>query len=73
MQFIHLLTNDETIHIGHSQESETFDIQTADYIDQATGRPIMLIDTPGFDDSREGITDTDILQKIIDHLEPESG
>lgn len=33
----------------------------------------MLIDTPGFDDSREGVTDTDILQKIVEYLEPQSG
>ena len=72
-QFINLLTNDKKIRIGHNQESETFDILTANYTDQATGRSVMLIDTPGFDDSREGVTDTDILQKIVEYLEPESG
>ena len=73
MQFVKLLTNDQKIGIGHSQESETFDIQTSNYIDQGTGRSVMLIDTPGFDDSREGVTDTDILEKIVQFLEPESG
>lgn len=33
----------------------------------------MLIDTPGFDDSREGVTDTDLLEKIVRFLEPERG
>ena len=73
IQFINLLTNDERIHIGHDPESETSDIQTARYVDEETGRSAMLIDTPGFDDSREGITDTDILEKIAQFLEPEEG
>ncbi|KAN0097943.1 hypothetical protein V8E55_002389, partial [Tylopilus felleus] len=71
--FINLLTNDERIHIGHDPESETFNIQTAHYVDEMTGRSVMLIDTPGFDDSREGVTDTDILEKIVRFLEPEEG
>ncbi|KAN0097942.1 hypothetical protein V8E55_002388, partial [Tylopilus felleus] len=73
IQFINLLTNDERIHIGHDPESETSDIQTARYVDEETGRSAMLIDTPGFDDSRESITDTDILEKIAQFLEPEEG
>ncbi|KAG6379516.1 hypothetical protein JVT61DRAFT_10007 [Boletus reticuloceps] len=71
--FIHLLTNDERIHIGHDPESETSDIQTACYVDGKTGLSVMLIDTPGFDDSREGVADTDILEKIACFLEPEKG
>ncbi|KAG9311529.1 P-loop containing nucleoside triphosphate hydrolase protein [Chiua virens] len=71
--FIKLLTNDDNILVGHKQQSETFGAQAAHYTDQATGRPIVLIDTPGFDDSREGITDTDILEKIVQFLEPTNG
>ena len=73
MQFVKLLTNDPKIHIGHSTDSETSEVQTSSYTDQKTGRSVMLIDTPGFDDSREGVTDTDILEKIAKFLEPESG
>ncbi|KAG6370908.1 hypothetical protein JVT61DRAFT_10932 [Boletus reticuloceps] len=71
--FINLLTNDKRIHIGHAPESETSDIQTARYVDEKTGISVTLIDTPGFDDSREGVTDTDILEKIVRFLEPEEG
>ena len=73
IQFINLLTNDDKIRIGHNQQSETFGIQTAQYIDPKTGHSVTLIDTPGFDDSREGVTDTDILEKIVQFLEPGGG
>jgi hypothetical protein len=35
------------------------------------GVSVTLVDTPGFDDSREGVTDTDILGKIADFLQEE--
>jgi len=35
------------------------------------GRCVTLVDTPGFDDSREEITDTDILQRITSFLDIE--
>lgn len=69
IQFIDLFTDDNRIHIGHDPESETSDIQTARYVDEKTGHSVMLIDTPGLDDSREGVTDTDILEKIMRFLE----
>ena len=72
-QFINLLTNDDNIHIGHNQQSETFGVQTTHYIDRTNGSSVMLIDTPGFDDSRECVTDTDLLEKIVRFLDPESG
>ncbi|KAG9311528.1 hypothetical protein JVU11DRAFT_7731 [Chiua virens] len=71
--FIKLLTNDDKIRIGHNQQSETVDIQAAHYVDGTTGRPVVLLDTPGFDDSREGVTDSNILQQIVDWLEPKTG
>ena len=33
------------------------------------GRRVTLVDTPGFDDSRQGVTDTDILAKIANFLQ----
>ena len=32
------------------------------------GRLVKFVDTPGFDDSREGVTDSDILEKITNFL-----
>jgi predicted GTPase len=29
---------------------------------------VTIVDTPGFDDSRAGVTDTDILGKITEYL-----
>ena len=69
MQLINLLTNDDNIRIGHDLESQTFDITTSCYTQD--GISVTLVDTPGFDDSREGITDTDILGKIADFLQEE--
>jgi predicted GTPase len=69
MQLINLLTNDDNIRIGHDLESQTFDTATSRYIQD--GISVTLVDTPGFDDSREGITDTDILGKIADFLQKE--
>ena len=69
MQLIHLLTNDDNIRIGNDLESQTFDITTSRYTQD--GISVTLVDTPGFDDSREGVTDTDILGKIVDFLQEE--
>jgi hypothetical protein len=33
-------------------------------------RSVFLVDTPGFDDSRPGVTDTDVLEKIVNFLQP---
>ena len=68
-QFINLLTKDDNIHIGHDLDSQTVDITTSCYIQD--GISVTLVDTPGFDDSREGITNTDILGKIVDFLQSE--
>lgn len=71
IQFINLLTGDSKIIIGHNPDSETIDIETACYVDDKTGLSVTLIDTPGFDDSREGISDVDILGKIAYFLQGE--
>ncbi|KAK2466544.1 hypothetical protein APHAL10511_001406 [Amanita phalloides] len=71
--FIRLLTNDENIHIGHDLESMTFDVVTSRYVDKEAGVRATLVDTPGFDDSREGVSDTDILGKIANFLQDNGG
>jgi hypothetical protein len=51
--------------VGHNIESET--VGTASYSE--SGYVVTLVDTPGFDDSRDGVTDTDILEKIVNFLQ----
>ena len=48
--------------------SETTDVQTAVYFDPEHVCKVTLIDSPGFDDSRDGVTDTDILERITNFL-----
>ncbi|EGN94257.1 hypothetical protein SERLA73DRAFT_188041 [Serpula lacrymans var. lacrymans S7.3] len=71
--FIRLLTKDENIHIGHGQESQTDQINTSCYFDPSIGRSVVLVDTPGFDDSRDGVSDVDILEKIAKFLQDGGG
>ena len=68
LQFVRLLTGDTSVAIGNSLESETSDIQVVHYIDPNSGRRVTIVDTPGFDDSREGITDTEILKRTTKFL-----
>ncbi|OCH84692.1 hypothetical protein OBBRIDRAFT_741154, partial [Obba rivulosa] len=68
--FIRLVTRDERIKVGYTLESETADVKTASFF-EADGRAVTFIDTPGFDDSRDGVTDTDILKKISSYLKNE--
>lgn len=67
---IKLITDDENIIIGHDVESETSEIGLSQFF-ESDGRCITFIDTPGFDDSREGVTDAIILQRIAAYLETE--
>lgn len=67
---VQLVTGDQKIRIGHDVESETSEIGLARYF-EPDGRCITFVDTPGFDDSREGITDAIILQQIATFLEAE--
>ncbi|KAJ6537016.1 P-loop containing nucleoside triphosphate hydrolase protein, partial [Mycena capillaripes] len=64
---IQLITGDQSIDIGESLESETFEIKDFRFGDH-TGRNVRLVDMPGFDDSRSGFTDTDILKGIVGFL-----
>ena len=68
LQFNKLLTGDERIIIGNDIESETNDVQDYIMYDRDTGHKVKIVDTPGFDNSRNGVTDTDILRKISEFL-----
>jgi predicted GTPase len=68
-QFIHLLTGDPKIRIVHTLESQAQAISKSDV--RRNGRDVALVDTPGFDDSREGVTGADILRKIAEFLKKE--
>ncbi|OCH84446.1 hypothetical protein OBBRIDRAFT_741614, partial [Obba rivulosa] len=68
--FIRLVTRDERIQVGYTLKSATADVKTASFF-EADGRAVTFIDTPGFDDSRDGGTDTDILKKISSYLKTE--
>jgi hypothetical protein len=67
-QFIKLLTGDENIVIGHNIDSETIDVMPYILYDQNSDRKVVLVDTPGFDDSRLDVSDTEILRRIADFL-----
>ena len=66
--FSKVLIEKTSVPIGDSLESETADVEVIRFIDDNTGRKVTIVDTPGFDDSRQGVTDTDILKKIADFL-----
>lgn len=67
-QFIKLLSGDASVVTSDGLESETSEIRDIRFVDRATGRNVIIVDTPGFDDSRPGVTDTDILKKITQFL-----
>ncbi|KAK2466548.1 hypothetical protein APHAL10511_001410 [Amanita phalloides] len=66
--FIKLLSGDSTVHVGDNLESETSTVQVVPFRDRESGRNVIIVDTPGFDDSRAGVTDTDILKTIATFL-----
>jgi hypothetical protein len=68
LQFVKLITGDSSIKVNDGLESETADIQVFHFVDPTSGHKVRIVDTPGFDDSRKGVTDTDILKKIADFL-----
>jgi len=68
LQFNKLLIGDERIIIGNDIESETNDVQDYIMYGRDSGRKVKILDTPGFDNSRNGVTDTDILRKISEFL-----
>ncbi|KAI6123084.1 P-loop containing nucleoside triphosphate hydrolase protein [Pisolithus croceorrhizus] len=58
------------VRVGHSLQSETSEVQPIGWVNN-DGVKIKLVDTPGFDDSRDGVTDTDVLKMIANFLENE--
>ncbi|KAF8830854.1 P-loop containing nucleoside triphosphate hydrolase protein [Lentinula edodes] len=66
--FIQLLTGDKSVRVGDSLDSETDDVVKIAFTDPVSGRKVVLVDTPGFDDSRDGRTDTEILRKISEFM-----
>ncbi|EDR07868.1 uncharacterized protein LACBIDRAFT_294476 [Laccaria bicolor S238N-H82] len=65
--FIRLLTGNKDVKIGKSIEPETSDISTFDYA-QNDGLEVSLVDTPGFDDNRAHMSDSKLLQDLIEFL-----
>ncbi|KAG6327420.1 hypothetical protein ID866_11669 [Astraeus odoratus] len=55
------------IQIGHGLESETSKIRPISYR-MSDGTHINIVDTPGFDDSHEGINDVQVLEMIATFL-----
>ncbi|KAI6118077.1 hypothetical protein F5141DRAFT_600191 [Pisolithus sp. B1] len=58
------------IQAGHSSESETNEVRHIEWVND-DGVRIKLVDAPGFDDAREGSSDTDVLNMIASFLEKE--
>ena len=46
----------------------TSDIQVIRFFDRTSGHNVILVDTPSFDDSRESVTDTEVLKKMTTFL-----
>lgn len=64
VQFVRLLTRDNSIAIGNGFEPETSAIEAVPFFDPVSGRNMTILDTPGFGDSRESITESEILERI---------
>jgi len=55
------------VKVGHGIQSETKEIQPVSWINEDDIR-VNLVDTPGFDDSRAGMTDAKVLGMIATFL-----
>lgn len=55
------------IKIGHGLQSETATVESVSWV-AADDTRIILVDTPGFDDSLEGVTDAQVLEVIATFL-----
>jgi predicted GTPase len=65
-QFIDVATKQDGHTVGHNLESKTSDIRAVRVAHPITGSPVVLVDTPGFDDSSK--SDEEILTMIVDWL-----
>ncbi|KAF8873368.1 P-loop containing nucleoside triphosphate hydrolase protein, partial [Gymnopilus junonius] len=66
--FVKLLTGNSSVKIGTALDSETSSVQVLRFLDPVSRRNVVVVDTPGFDDSRTGFTDTQILATITKFL-----
>jgi len=64
--FIDVATQQDGHTVGHKLESETSDIRAVRVDHPITGSPVVLVDTPGFDDSSK--SDVEILTMIAGWL-----
>jgi len=64
--FIDIATGQDGHTVGHGLESETSDIRAVRVKHPTTGDPVILVDTPGFDDSFK--SDVEILTTIAEWL-----
>jgi len=58
------------IKVGHGIQSETNEVQPVSW-NTENGTRVTLVDTPGFDDSRDGMTDVKVLNMIATFLTKE--
>ena len=65
-QFIEMATGQDGQTVGHGLQSRTAVIRTVRVTHPETSRPIVFVDTPGFDDTYK--SDTEILSMIADWL-----
>ena len=63
---MHLLTGNDRPYVGDDLKYKP-DVEVASYVVD-DGQCVTLVDTPGFDDSHEGVSDVDILERIADFL-----
>ncbi|OBZ72266.1 Protein msp1, mitochondrial [Grifola frondosa] len=64
--FIKSVTGDQNIQIGHDLNSRTQDIGVHSM--DTDGRRVVLIDTPGFEDTRDASSDAETLENIATFL-----
>ena len=65
-QFIRCASGHETQGVGHTLKSFTSEVHAFRFWDEESGRHVVLVDTPGFDDTYK--SDLDILNMISDWL-----
>jgi len=58
------------VKVGHGLESQTNQVQPVCWVTE-DGTKVKLVDTPGFDDSRAGLTDVQVLKMIATFLTDE--
>jgi len=66
---MHLLTGNDRPYVGDDLKYKT-DVEVASYVAD-DGQRVTLVDTPGFDDSHEEVSDVDILERIAKFLQAE--